>query len=111
MLPSSSALGGVGGFDVQLAAAIDPQRLDALENYGAAFTLRADDLDPKDLKKQVRAFADERGVPSWRQKIFETSGTTAGQSTAFRLLGPLQHLSILPRAARRPWDTQSPCTS
>ena len=97
-------VGGVGGFGVQIAATfrasvvaidVDPKRLDALENYGAALTLRADAHDPKDLQKQVRAFADERGVPSWRQKIFETSGTTAGQSTAFRLLGPGGYLGIV----------------
>lgn len=97
-------VGGVGGFGVQVAAAagasvvaidVDQKRLDALENYGAALTLRADELDPKDLKKQVRAFADERGVPSWHQKIFETSGTTAGQSTAFRLLGPGGYLGVV----------------
>jgi len=97
-------VGGVGGFGVQLAAAvgasvvaidIDPQRLQALEKYGATLILRADELDPKELKKRLRAFTDERGVPSWRQKIFETSGTTAGQSTAFRLLGPGGYLGVV----------------
>lgn len=97
-------VGGVGGFGVQIASALGasvvaidvaPERLVALEGCGASLTLRAGEADPKDLTRQVRAFANERGVPSWRQKVFETSGTTAGQATAFRLLSPGGYLGVV----------------
>jgi 6-hydroxycyclohex-1-ene-1-carbonyl-CoA dehydrogenase len=48
--------------------------------------LRADTVDFKDVAKAIRKFAEEKGTPSWRTKIYETSGTPAGQSTAFGLL-------------------------
>jgi 6-hydroxycyclohex-1-ene-1-carbonyl-CoA dehydrogenase len=47
------------------------------------------------LKTKVRAFAGERGIPSWRYRIFETSGTPAGQATAFGLLAKGSYLSVV----------------
>jgi 6-hydroxycyclohex-1-ene-1-carbonyl-CoA dehydrogenase len=96
--------GGIGGFGVQIAAAlgatvvavdVDAARLEALRPHGAARLLDASSMDFKDLRKAVRRFADERGVPSWHWKIFETSGTPQGQATAFGLLGHGSHLSIV----------------
>jgi 6-hydroxycyclohex-1-ene-1-carbonyl-CoA dehydrogenase len=96
--------GGVGGFGVQIAAAvgayviaIDPNagRLAQLAPYGASLTIDPTGLDAKQVRKQVRAFADARGVPSWRTRIFETSGTVAGQTTAFALLGYGGVLSVV----------------
>lgn len=97
-------VGGVGGFGVQLASAmgatvvavdIDPERLELMAHHGAALTLRSDQLDFKQLRDRIRATAKEGGVPSWRQKIFETSGTAAGQATAFGLLGHGGYLSVV----------------
>ena len=96
--------GGVGGFGVQLAAArgaavvaidVDRQRLARMAEHGAHLTLDASALDFKGLRNAVRAFADEREIPSWRQRIFETSGTPAGQSTAFGLLGHGGYLAVV----------------
>ena len=96
--------GGVGGFGVQIAAAagahvvavdVNPERLGQMAKHGAALTLRADQLDTKALRKAVRAFAKEHDVPSWRHRIFETSGTPAGQTTAFGLLGHGAFLSVV----------------
>lgn len=96
--------GGVGGFGVQIAAAmgahvvavdVDAERLALLSEHGAALTLQSDEMSFKDIKGAVRAFAKERGVPSWRQKIFETSGTAPGQATAFGLVGHGAYLSIV----------------
>ncbi len=39
--------------------------------------------------------AKEHGIPTWRQKIFETSGTDQGQLTAFGLLGHGGYLSVV----------------
>jgi 6-hydroxycyclohex-1-ene-1-carbonyl-CoA dehydrogenase len=97
-------VGGVGGFGVQIAAAlgavvvaIDVQagRLEQIARYGAALTLDAAALDAKTLRRSVRELADTRGVPTWRTRIFETSGTPAGQATAFGLLGHGGLLSVV----------------
>ena len=96
--------GGIGGFGVQIAAAlgahvaaidVDTARLAALEPYGAALALDAGAADLKALRAAIRRFAGERGVPSWRTRIFETSGTTAGQATAFGLLGHGGYLAVV----------------
>jgi 6-hydroxycyclohex-1-ene-1-carbonyl-CoA dehydrogenase len=85
--------GGVGGFIVQTANALGArvvacdivaERLKLLENYGASQTINLANLDPKDLRKQIRAFA--AGIPTLKYKIFECSGTAAGQTTAYGLL-------------------------
>jgi 6-hydroxycyclohex-1-ene-1-carbonyl-CoA dehydrogenase len=97
-------VGGVGGFGVQIAAArgaavvaldVDDERLAQLATRGADTTLRPDRLDRKELRKAVRAVAVERDVPTWRTFVFETSGTPAGQQTAFGLLGHGGYLSVV----------------
>jgi 6-hydroxycyclohex-1-ene-1-carbonyl-CoA dehydrogenase len=96
--------GGVGGFGCQIAAAlgalviavdVDQDRLDLLLRHGASLGLRADRLEGRDLRRAVTAFAAERSIPSWRHRIFETSGTPAGQAAAFGLLGPGAFLSVV----------------
>jgi 6-hydroxycyclohex-1-ene-1-carbonyl-CoA dehydrogenase len=97
-------VGGVGGFGAQIAAAqgarvvaldVSQERLDALAGFGVALALRPDQLEAKALKQAVRDYAAEHGVPSWRQRVFETSGTPAGQATAFSLLGPGGYLGVV----------------
>ena len=96
--------GGVGGFGVQLSAAlgalvvaidVNQDRLESMTRHGASLALRADQLDFKSLRRAVQKLAAERGIPTWRQRIYETSGTTAGQATAFGLLSHGGHLSIV----------------
>jgi 6-hydroxycyclohex-1-ene-1-carbonyl-CoA dehydrogenase len=96
--------GGVGGFGVQIAAArgavvvaVDPDasRLALVQAHGARLGLRPDLVPPKDLKKAVREFAKGLGIPTWRHRIFECSGTKGGQETAFGLLGHGSHLSVV----------------
>jgi 6-hydroxycyclohex-1-ene-1-carbonyl-CoA dehydrogenase len=96
--------GGVGSFGIQLAAGrdaavvaidVDAGRLARVAEHGAALTLRADELSFKELKGAVRAFCEERAIPTWRTKVFETSGTPAGQATAFGLLGHGGYLSVI----------------
>jgi len=96
--------GGVGGFGVQIAAALGAcvaaidvrqDRLEQIAPFGAALTLDAAALDLKQLRLKIRALADSRGIPTWRTRIFETSGTPAGQATAFGLLGHGSLLSVV----------------
>ena len=97
-------VGGVGGFGVQLAAAIgagvvavdlDRDRLDLAARHGADLVLVADELDSKEIKHVIRSFAADSGHSGLGLKIFETSGTPAGQRTAFDLLDPGAHLAVV----------------
>jgi 6-hydroxycyclohex-1-ene-1-carbonyl-CoA dehydrogenase len=85
--------GGVGGFVVQIANALGARviasdiiadRLKLIADYGAAETVDLSSKDFKEVRKQVKSFA--KGAPSFRYKIFECSGSTGGQTTAYGLL-------------------------
>ncbi len=88
-------VGGVGAFGVQLAKSmgalvvaidVDAERLALARAHGADEALDAKAIEGKKLREAVRAFADARGLPRVCWKIFETSGTKAGQLTAYGLL-------------------------
>ncbi len=90
-----NGVGGVGSYCVQIAAAmgakvvaldVDPAKLDAVKAHGAAATFNLRQVDPKNLKKEIGAFAKANGLPSREWVIFECSGTAAGQTNAFGLL-------------------------
>lgn len=85
-------VGGVGGFLTQIARArgarvvvidVDRDRLDKLANYGTAFL--ADRRPAKELRKEIGKLT--RDVPTLRHRIFECSGTAAGQQLAYALIG------------------------
>lgn len=89
-------VGGVGGYCAQTARAfgaavvaidVDARKLDAIAtDGGAALALNAREHDAKSLKKAVQDFARQRGLRGTEWKIFECSGSAAGQATAFGLL-------------------------
>lgn len=90
-----NGVGGVGGYAVQVAAAMGAtvvaidvvaEKLEALKEYGAALTLNARDFDGRALKKEIAGFAKENGLRPNEWIILECSGTRAGQLTAFGLL-------------------------
>jgi len=96
--------GGVGGFGVQIAAAlgaavvaidVDPFRLELAAKHGASLALDARTAGEKELKSAVRSFVKESGRKGIGLKIFETSGTSAGQQTAFGLLDHGAHLAVV----------------
>jgi 6-hydroxycyclohex-1-ene-1-carbonyl-CoA dehydrogenase len=96
--------GGLGSFGVQIAAAmgahvaaidVSPERLAMTAEYGASLTLRADELGFKEIRGAIKGLAKEHGIPTYRHKIFETSGTDAGQATAFGLVGHGGYLSVV----------------
>jgi 6-hydroxycyclohex-1-ene-1-carbonyl-CoA dehydrogenase len=87
--------GGVGGYAVQIAAAfgatvvaldVDQAKLDTIAEYGAQHTINVREVQGRDLRRAVQEFAAAKGLPSYEWNIFECSGTTAGQTTAFGLL-------------------------
>ncbi|MFQ5349044.1 MAG: 6-hydroxycyclohex-1-ene-1-carbonyl-CoA dehydrogenase [Thermoanaerobaculia bacterium] len=96
--------GGVGGFGVQIAAAmgaavaaidIDTARLDLVRAHGAGLALDAGAVEFRELKAAIHDFAKQSGRGGIGLKIFETSGTPAGQRTAFGLMGPGAHLAVV----------------
>jgi 6-hydroxycyclohex-1-ene-1-carbonyl-CoA dehydrogenase len=96
--------GGVGGYAVQIAAAlgamvvaidVDAGKLAAMAEHGAALTLNSREMDGRALKQAVAAFAKERGLSAFEWVIFECSGTPAGQLTAYNLLVHGATLSIV----------------
>ncbi len=95
-------VGGVGAFGVQIARAmgahvaavdIDPVRLERAAAAGAEQTHLAG--DDRAIKKSLKAWARERGLPTRCWKIFETSGHPAGQRLAFSLLNHGAHLGLV----------------
>lgn len=88
-------IGGVGAYTVQIAHAfgavvvaidVDQSKLERIAGYGAALTLNAGELQGRELKKAVGAFAKDRQLRQTEWIVFECSGTAAGQQTAFGLL-------------------------
>jgi 6-hydroxycyclohex-1-ene-1-carbonyl-CoA dehydrogenase len=97
-------VGGVGGYAVQIAAArgarviaidVNAERLAVLEDHGAAAVTDASDMETRDVRDAVREHARALGHPRHSWKIFECSGTTPGQETAFALLVPAATLAIV----------------
>ncbi|MCP4999379.1 MAG: 6-hydroxycyclohex-1-ene-1-carbonyl-CoA dehydrogenase, partial [Hyphomicrobiales bacterium] len=97
-------VGGVGGYAVQVASAlgatvvaidIDDDKLSRFTDFGAALTVNSGLTDSRSLKKQIVAFAGERGLRSTEWKIFECSGSAAGQATAFSMMVHGAHLAIV----------------
>ncbi len=88
-------VGGVGGYSAQIAKAfgatvvaidVDAAKLDMIGKHGAALTLNAREHDQKALKARIVEFCKAQGLPLTEWFIFECSGTSAGQLTAFGLL-------------------------
>jgi 6-hydroxycyclohex-1-ene-1-carbonyl-CoA dehydrogenase len=89
-------VGGIGVYGVQIAAAtgakviaidIDDRKLEQALAAGAHVALNVKDMQVKEIRKRVRGEAEGIGAPPHLWKIFEMSGTRAGQETAFSLLG------------------------
>jgi len=96
--------GGVGGFAVQIARALgarviacDVKRasLDAAGSFGADHVIDVTGRDPRDVRKEVRSLAATWDIPSLHHRIFETSGTAAGQTLAYGLLGPAATMLVV----------------
>jgi 6-hydroxycyclohex-1-ene-1-carbonyl-CoA dehydrogenase len=88
-------VGGVGLYMVQhaknagatvIALEIDDAKLESARQQGADFGICTRGMDEKEIKSQIRELVKQHGLPKNRWKIFENSGSAAGQSTAFSLL-------------------------
>jgi 6-hydroxycyclohex-1-ene-1-carbonyl-CoA dehydrogenase len=90
-----NGVGGVGGYAVQVAAAfggkvvaidVSDAKLANIGEAGAALTLNARTLGPREIKQAIQGFARDNGLRPTEWIIFECSGTRAGQEAAFGLL-------------------------
>jgi 6-hydroxycyclohex-1-ene-1-carbonyl-CoA dehydrogenase len=88
-------VGGLGTYMVQLAKSrgataialdIDDKKLENVAGMGADYTINVKDMSEKDVKKSVRGLVKENKLPKTGWKVYELSGTGAGQMTAFSLL-------------------------
>ena len=96
--------GGVGTYAVQVAAAsganviaidVDDERLAPLLDHGAAATINSGGLTARETRDAAREHASDLNAPSTGWKIFECSGTPAGQESAFGMLGPAGTLAVV----------------
>ncbi|HWV38557.1 MAG TPA: 6-hydroxycyclohex-1-ene-1-carbonyl-CoA dehydrogenase [Vulgatibacter sp.] len=88
--------GGVGGFAIQVAAALGAKvvaldvsepRLELMARHGAAATVHTAGKDLRAIRGEVQRHAREWGIEPWRTKILECSGQPAAQEAAFALIG------------------------
>lgn len=91
------AAGGVGSFMTQVAKSmgceivvgidINDEKLQLMRGYGADFTINPKGLGHRDVKGLLSEYCKQRGLPSaYGWKIFEVTGTKAGQELALALL-------------------------
>jgi 6-hydroxycyclohex-1-ene-1-carbonyl-CoA dehydrogenase len=91
------ATGGVGVYTTQMAKAFgaktvigiarNPEKLERALKYGADFIINSTDKDAKAVKGEFKALCKENGLPTnYGWKIFEVTGSRAGQDMALALL-------------------------
>ena len=97
-------LGGVGGYAAQLARArgarvvgldVDPGKLKRAEDFGLDRAVDVRSADGRAIKKQVRQWARDWGIPSRHVVVLECSGSAAGQELGFSLLGKGSTLCVV----------------
>lgn len=78
-----------------LAIDVDDQKLNVAKENGVDAVLNIKELDIKAIKSKVRDIAKDLGASPFRWKIYEMSGTKAGQELGFNLLTFASTLSIV----------------
>jgi 6-hydroxycyclohex-1-ene-1-carbonyl-CoA dehydrogenase len=89
--------GGVGMYVAQMAKAFGAQtvvgiarnaeKLERALKYGADYVINSTDKSAKDVRNEFRALCKENGLPhNYGWKIFEVTGSKAGQEIALALL-------------------------
>lgn len=97
-------VGGVGIYGAQIAKIfgaqvialdINDEKLSIAKNNGIDATFNTKDLDIKTIKDKIKEIAGTLKAPKFSWKIFEFSGTRAGQELAFNLVTFASTLSIV----------------
>ncbi len=101
-------VGGIGTFGVQLARAlgatvaaidVDPAKLERAARLGARWTFNPTETDGRAIKQRLLG---ESGISTARWRIFEMSGTAAGQELAWTLIPPAGTLAVVGFTMDRP---------
>lgn len=90
------ATGGIGVYMTQIAAAMgakeviaiarNKEKLERSLNYGATYALSTLDKSTKEIRDEYRAYCKEKKLPGYGWKIFECTGSPAGQEIGLELL-------------------------
>lgn len=78
-----------------IAIDISDEKLGQAKNNGVDAVINSRNMDLKAIKNRVKEIAKETGAPRYGWKIFEISGTAAGQELAFNLITFTSTLSIV----------------
>lgn len=99
------ATGGLGVYMTQIAVAMgakeviaiarNKEKLERSLDFGATFTISTVDKDAKAVAGAVKAFSKEKKLPNFGLKIFECTGTKAGQEIALGLITYVSTLMIV----------------
>ncbi len=98
--------GGVGSYMGQVAKAlgaktvigidIDKAKLKRALDFGADFVINSTDKDARAVKGEFKALCKEKGLPhNFGWKVFEVTGTKAGQETGLALLSFIGKLIVI----------------
>ncbi len=96
--------GGVGSYAALISKSygakviafdIDDRKLEQLNSAGIHHTLNIKNIEPYEVKSRIKSIIKENGYPGFGHKIFETSGTKAGQELAFTLMGFGSRIAIV----------------
>jgi 6-hydroxycyclohex-1-ene-1-carbonyl-CoA dehydrogenase len=100
----TGATGGLGVYATQIVSALgakevigiarNPQKLERALKYGATYTISTIDKSSRDVRDAFRSYCKEKGLPNYGWKIFEWTGTGAGQEIALDLLSYIGVLVI-----------------
>ncbi len=97
-------IGGIGIYMVQhanvagatvIAIDIDDAKLETARKMGAKYVINSRGLAERDIKENIRNLVKENKLPRYQWRVFETSGTAAGQGVAFSLLSFAGSLGIV----------------
>ena len=97
--------GGLGVYAAQISAALgasevigiarNPEKLQRALGYRATHVISSVDKEPKAIRDEFRAYCKEKGIPgNYGWKIFEWTGTGAGQAIGLELLSFVGQLVI-----------------
>lgn len=96
--------GGIGTYGIQiakiygayvLALDINDEKLENAKKAGANEIINIKDLDIKTIKQHIKEICKKEGLSPYLWKIYEMSGTSAGQELAFNLLTFASTLSVV----------------
>jgi 6-hydroxycyclohex-1-ene-1-carbonyl-CoA dehydrogenase len=96
--------GGLGVYATQVCSALgakevvgiarNPEKLKRALNFGATHVISSVDKSSRDVRDAFRSYGKEKGLPVYGWKIFEWTGTGAGQEIALELLSFVSTLII-----------------